>query len=186
MEMFKEYSRKISVLLDSFDWTVLTPLGEELFRVWKARNSVYICGNGGSAGNSNHIANDFTYGIAPQGKGLNIESLSANSSVITCLANDLSYVNIFSWQVKVKSRSGDILIVMSGSGNSANIIEALVTAKKLGVKTFAILGYDGGKAKDLADHVIHFQVDDMQIVEDCQLVVFHMVMKYLKEKIANA
>jgi len=79
----------------------------------------------------------------------------------------------------VQGNPGDLLIVLSGSGNSSNIIAALEQAKKMQITTCAILGYQGGKAKDLADQSIHFEVSDMQIAEDTQLIVGHMVMQYL-------
>lgn len=185
MEIFRKYSTDLSELLRSFDWESLASLANALLRAWKCGNMVYVCGNGGSAGNANHITNDFTYGIAPNSNGLRIESLNANASVLTCLANDLSYEHVFSRQLKTRGQKDDILIVLSGSGNSPNILEALEAAEEIKMKTFAILGFDGGKAKALADESIHFAINDMQISEDCQLIVGHMLMKYLKEQAKN-
>lgn len=158
-------------------------LADALHDAWRSGKMVYLCGNGGSAGNAIHLANDFNYGIDKgRGVGLRIEALPANSSVITCIANDEGYENIFSQQLKVKANPGDLLIVLSGSGNSPNIIKALETANALGMKTFAILGYSGGKAKSLAHTPIHFQVDDMQIAEDVQLIVGHILMQTLYKR----
>ena len=108
-------------------------------------------------------------------------ALSANPAVITCLANDVGYESIFSEQLAVQGQSGDLLIVLSGSGNSPNIIKVLGQAKPMGIKSFAILGYSGGRSKSLADVAIHFPVDDMQISEDMQLVVGHMIMQWLSQ-----
>jgi len=94
-------------------------------------------------------------------------------------ANDIGYDAIFSAQLAVQARRGDVLIALSGSGNSANVLKALEQAKSMGVKTYAILGYTGGKAKTMADVPIHFPVDDMQLSEDLQLVVGHMIMQWL-------
>ncbi len=105
--------------------------------------------------------------------------------MVTCLANDTGYQEIFSEQIRVKANPSDLLIVLSGSGNSENILRALEAAKKIGVKTCAILGFSGGKSKDLADLVIHFPIDDMQISEDLQLVVGHMCMQSLHDKISS-
>ena len=99
--------------------------------------------------------------------------------VITCLANDTGYENIYAHQLEVKSQKGDLLIALSGSGNSPNITKALDTANKIGLKTFAILAFTGGKCKELASTVIHFEIDDMQIAEDTQLVVGHLCMQWL-------
>lgn len=109
---------------------------------------VFLCGNGGSAGNAVHIANDMIYGIdRKSGKGLRAHALPANTSIITCLANDEGYEEIFAKQLAVYSCPGDILLVLSGSGNSPNILRTLDFANEHGLETFAILGFDGGKAK---------------------------------------
>ena len=113
---------------------------------------------------------------------MKVESLVSNSGVLTCLANDIGYENIFSEQLRVKGSKGDILIVLSGSGNSKNIINVLKVAKKLGIKSYAILGYNGGKAKLLADIPMHFKINDMQISEDIQIIISHLLMKLLNKK----
>ena len=159
-------------------------LSKELREAWIEGRNVFICGNGGSAANAIHIANDLHYGIGACGTGskipgLRIEALPANTGIITCLANDTGYENIYAHQLEVKSQRDDILIVLSGSGNSPNIIKALDTANKIGMKTFAILAFTGGKCKGLAKTVIHFEINDMQIAEDTQLVVGHLCMQWL-------
>ena len=111
---------------------------------------------------------------------MNVEALTANSSVLTCLANDIDYESIFSAQIKVKGDPLDLLLVLSGSGNSPNVIAALEVAKELGMETWAILGFSGGKCANLADNVIHLRVEDMQLAEDFQLIVGHMCMQWLK------
>ena len=147
---------------------------------WQSGKSIYFCGNGGSAGNAIHLANDFIYGAGLGfGRGLKVEALSANPAVLTCLANDIGYDQIYSEQIRVKGQSGDILIALSGSGNSPNILKALEVGNSLGLKTFAILGFDGGRAKHLAQIPIHFPVQDMQIAEDLQLIVGHICMQWL-------
>src|SRR3989338_4683866 len=110
---------------------------------------------------------------------MKVTALSANSAVITCLANDLGYEHIFSEQLAVQAQAGDLLIALSGSGDSPNIVSAIERARSLGVRSYAVLGYSGGKCKALADVAIHFPVDDMQIAEDLQLVVGHMLMQWL-------
>jgi D-sedoheptulose 7-phosphate isomerase len=99
--------------------------------------------------------------------------------VITCLANDEGYDQIYSLQLAVMARPDDVLIAFSGSGNSPNILKALEEGKRIGMKSYAVLGYSGGKAKALADVPIHFAIDDMQIAEDAQMVVGHMIMQWL-------
>ncbi len=159
------------------------PLGSALLEAWKTGNTIFLCGNGGSAGNAIHLANDLIYGAGKvNGTGLRVEALSANSAVITCLANDTGYENIYSEQIKVKGEAGDVLIALSGSGNSPNIINAIIQANNIGMKTFAIVGYSGGQSKELAQYSIHFAINDMQIAEDLQLVVGHMCMQWLSSQ----
>ena len=180
MSSFQEYSSRLQGVLAGADWSPVEQLAEELLSCWKDGRQLFICGNGGSAGNAVHIANDFLYGISKTyGSGLRVHALPANTAVITCLANDEGYDEIFSRQLAVQSDKGDVLIVLSGSGNSPNIIKALEAASDIGMKSFAILGYSGGKAKEMADVPIHFAIDDMQISEDLQTVVCHMVMQWL-------
>lgn len=163
-----------------FDWACVQDLAVEMKRCWLEGRQVFICGNGGSAGNAIHLANDYLYGIAKKtGGGLRVNALSANAAVITCLGNDVGYDRIYSEQLAVQGRAGDLLIVLSGSGNSPNIVAALEQARAMEIKSCAILGYSGGKSKALADIVVHFPIDDMQISEDMQLVVGHMLMQWL-------
>lgn len=177
---FSAYAGRLGAMLAGTDWSGVSLLAEDMLACWKEGRQVFLCGNGGSAANAVHLANDFIYGVAKTpGWGLKANALSANGAVMTCLANDVGYDSIFALQLGVLAAPGDRLIVFSGSGNSPNILAALENARKLGVKSFAVLGYSGGKAKALADVPIHFAIDDMQISEDLQLVVGHMVMQHL-------
>jgi D-sedoheptulose 7-phosphate isomerase len=159
-------------------------LAQALGQAWADGRNVYVCGNGGSAANALHMANDFHYGIGacgpgPRLPGLRVEALPANAGVITCLANDTGYANIYAHQLQVKGRPGDLLIVLSGSGNSANVVRALETATAMKIRSFAILAFSGGRCLELAEVPIHFRIDDMQIAEDTQLVVGHLCMQWL-------
>lgn len=177
---FADYAGRLQEVLQGSSWEGVEALARDLLECWQAKKQVFLCGNGGSAGNAIHLANDFLYGIAKtHGSGLRVNALSANTAVLTCLANDCGYDQIFSMQLAVQASKGDVLIALSGSGNSPNILKALEQARKSGVKSYAILGYSGGKAKSLADVAIHFAVDDMQIAEDMQLIVGHMLMQWL-------
>ena len=149
-------------------------------QAWNTGKRIYLCGNGGSAGNAIHLANDFTYGAGvKRGIGLRIEALPANASVLTCLANDIGYDKVFSEQLRVKAEAGDVLVVLSGSGNSPNVVKALEMGNELGMVTLAIVAYEGGRCKELAQHPMHFPIHDMQVAEDLQLIVGHMIMRQL-------
>lgn len=176
-----DYNNRLKWVLDSCDWSAVESLTVKLLEVWNRNAQVWLCGNGGSAENANHAANDFIYGLAPAGRGLRAHSLCANSSVVTCLANDVGYREIFSRQLAVLATQGDLLLVFSGSGNSENILEAIRTAKSMGLQTAGILGFSGGTAKAMLDYPIHFPVNDMQVSEDLQMMVIHMIVQYLKK-----
>jgi len=177
---FAGYAGRLQKVLQDASWDGVEVLARDLLACWNAKQQVFLCGNGGSAGNAVHLANDFLYGISKTyGSGLRVHALPANPSVLTCLANDCGYDEIFAMQLAVQAGPGDVLIALSGSGNSPNIVRALEQARKSAMKSYAILGYSGGKAKDLAGVAIHFAVEDMQIAEDLQLIVGHMLMQWL-------
>ena len=177
---FQDYAAKLTDALARQDWQNATLLANELAAAWREGRRVFICGNGGSAANAIHWANDFLYPVAKSGgKGMKMSALPANVSVLTCLANDIGYDNVFAAQLATEAEPGDLLIVLSGSGNSPNVIKALEQAKTSKMKSFALLGYSGGACKDLADVVLHFPIDDMQVVEDMQLIVGHMLLQAL-------
>ena len=179
-KLFSDYSGRLSAVLQGFDFTPVERLAYELRDCWQSGRQLFLCGNGGSGGNANHLANDFLYALSKtKGSGLRVHSLSANPSTLTCLANDEGYDQVFSLQLAVLARAGDVLVVFSGSGNSPNIVKALEEAKTIGMTSYALLGYSGGKAKALADVPIHFAIDDMQIAEDAQMVIGHMLMQWL-------
>jgi D-sedoheptulose 7-phosphate isomerase len=157
-------------------------LSRALLNCWITKKQAFIIGNGGSAGNAVHLANDFIYGISKHlGSGIRMHALPANQAMLTCLGNDVGYDNIFSYQLAVLANSGDLLIALSGSGNSQNILNALTQARTQGVKSYAVIGFDGGRAKTLCDQSIHVPVKDMQLSEDVQLIIGHMMMQWLRK-----
>lgn len=158
--------------------------------------SIFICGNGGSAATASHYAGDFNKGVnmgllnldgrysdgvsnAEKMLGIplyNFECLSDNVPMMMAISNDESYAEVFRFPLSIKMKEEDIVIGISGSGNSANILNAFDYAKKHGGKTVAIVGYCGGKMKEIADYCIHVDIDDMQIAEDLHMVLDHMMM----------
>ncbi|TMP43481.1 phosphoheptose isomerase [Pseudoalteromonas citrea] len=180
-----DYIEQLGRVLQSLDGNEVKKLVHTLLAMRKNKGTLYLCGNGGSAANAIHLANDFTFGIHPDGQAIKVEALPANSSILTCLGNDIGYDNIFSHQLKVKADKHDVLIVLSGSGNSANIINAIEQAKSICMHTVGILGFSGGKAKPLVDQVFHFDIQDMQISEDTQVVIGHILMKALYQELKH-
>lgn len=182
MRAFHDYLATSHQALDLLDLAAVERLAIAMRRVWVSGGQVLICGNGGSAANAIHLCNDLVYGASPMGaNGLRALALAANPSVMTCLANDVSYDQVFAYQVAVQGRPGDLLLVMSGSGNSPNVVNALVEARKRGLVTAAILGFSGGRCLTLADIAVHLPIEDMQIAEDLQQTVGHMVTRWLAE-----
>lgn len=180
LALFQEYHSSLSQALLQTDWAPAALLAEELDLARTEARQIHLCGNGGSAANAIHWANDLIFGAAKSGRGgLRAHALPANTAVTTCLANDLSYEEVFAAQLEVLGASRDILIVFSGSGNSPNVLRAINAARQKGIRSWAIVGFDGGRAKELADHTIHFPIHDMQVAEDCQMVLGHMVTRYL-------
>ncbi|QTH71051.1 SIS domain-containing protein [Pseudoalteromonas xiamenensis] len=181
----QDYVANLSLVLTQLESSRVRALVNQLLEMKRAGGTLYLCGNGGSAANAVHLANDFTFGISPSGNALKVEALSANSSVLTCLGNDIGYENIFSHQLKVKGHKNDVLMVLSGSGNSENIIRAISEAKQIGMHTVGILGFSGGKAKPMLDSAFHFDINDMQISEDTQVIIGHILMKALFKELSR-
>jgi D-sedoheptulose 7-phosphate isomerase len=179
----RSYQHRLTEAINQIPLSAVEQLAQALFHAWQSNSQVFLFGNGGSAANANHLANDLIYGISKQlGHALRVNSLSANTAILTCLANDEGYEHIYAHQLGVLASSNDLIIALSGSGNSPNILRALQTCKEQSLRSFAILGYQGGKAKSLATDPIHTPVNDMQISEDLQLIIGHMAMQWLYTK----
>jgi len=182
-----KYLTRFNAAIHAHDWSDLLPLVDALEACWRDDRQLFLCGNGGSAANAVHLANDFLYGIdKPAGHGLRVTALPANTAIITCLANDVAYAEVYAQQLTALARRGDLLVVLSGSGNSPNIVRALEKGRELGLMSFAILGFTGGRCLQLADHPIYFPVNDMQVAEDLQMMVGHMIMQHLCGKRVGA
>lgn len=183
MNITKKYIYNLNKIISSKDFEKKIDIAYKiLLDTWRKNKNIFICGNGGSAANAIHIANDYLLCLGNKNKkAAKIEALPANSSVLTCLANDLSYEKIFSEQLKIKGSSGDLLILLSGSGNSKNLIRAIKEAKKMNIKTLSILGFSGGKCKKLSDISIHHEIRDMQVSEDLQMITLNICMQKLNK-----
>ncbi len=139
---------------------------------------IITCGNGGSASTASHYITDWNkmYNLATGNKFRGL-SLTDNIGLITAYGNDINYNEVFAGQVKTIMDDGDLLVVVSGSGNSPNILKAIEAARKADGKILGVLGYDGGKALPMCDEVFHVPSWDMQICEDIHLSFGHLVMK---------
>lgn len=152
-------------------------LMEEVEKAREKGATIYICGNGGSAATASHYCCDFNKGVSGYSdKNTNFVCLSDNIATITAIANDISYDEIFSYQLKSRMKKDDVLFVISGSGNSKNIVKAMEVAKEKGNKILGLCGYNGGKVKEMSDVCVHVNIDNMQIVEDVHMIVDHCLM----------
>lgn len=178
-----DYCNDLRSMINNIDIKSISDFLNLMKNAAKSKRKIYICGNGGSASTASHFAGDYNKGLKDY--GFDFICLSDNLPTIMAIANDISYDEIFRYQVKNKLRSNDIVIGISGSGNSQNIVNVLDYAKQCGAYTVGVTGYDGGKVKQMVDLAIHFPINDMQVVEDLHLILNHMTMRILKEEKEN-
>ena len=176
----KNYLDKFSKTFTNENLIQIENFCKLLKKTIKNEKNVFICGNGGSAANAIHMSNDINLILTKKKYISNVEALSSNQAILTCIANDFGYEKIFSEQIKIKGKRGDLLICLSGSGNSSNIIYAIKEANRQSMTTFCFLGYDGGNAKSKTKHFFHFKNSDMQHAEDSQILINHICSKWLK------
>lgn len=153
---------------------------------YEKNKMIFIIGNGGSSAIASHFAQDLAKGVIPDmntEKRFKALSLTDNMPFITAVANDDGYENVFASQLKTYSNEGDLLIIISGSGNSPNVISAAKYAKEKKMKLAGITGFDGGKLKKLSDISIHIEMNDYCTVESIHTIILHYVILHLKEEI---
>ncbi len=158
-------------------------LAHDLFRCWKQGRTVFTCGNGGSAANASHLAQDLNKGTNPDGIGARMRTICLCDSVpkLTAWSNDVSYEAVFSAQLVDLGQQGDLLIAISGSGNSRNVLNAVDVAHDLEMRTWGVTGFDGGKLIGSAHRCIHVPCDHMGQVEVVHDALFHWLTDYLHE-----
>lgn len=151
-----------------------------LWKAWSEDRTVFIVGNGGSASTASHMANDLSkQAHIPGRKPLRAYALTDSVEVLTAIANDSGYENVFATQLKTHARPGDLLVVISCSGNSPNLVKAIEVAKRLGLTTIAFGGLDGGRTRDLCDHYVHVPSYDYGHIETAHLLIEHLLTKLL-------
>ena len=161
-------------------------LVELLLSAFDRDRTVFLIGNGGSAANASHFAQDLAKGTAPgleSKRRLRALSLADNVGFLSALANDVGYERVFEQQLRTLARPGDLLVAISGSGNSPNILRAVEWAREQGLETLGVTGFDGGKLRGMVDHALHVPCDDMGMCETLHAAVFHCAMTGLRERI---
>ena len=174
------YFEREKATLDAISKEDLNKLMNVLVDARDAGKTIFIMGNGGSAATASHYVCDFNKGIS-YGKDKMFKFICLNDNIPTMMAyaNDLSYADVFVGPLKNFMQPGDIVIGISGSGNSENVVRAIQYANENGGETVGLTGYGGGKVKQLSKYNVHVPIDDMQITEDLHMVLDHCMMKIL-------
>ena len=181
------YIEYLSKVLKAINPNEISVFIDVLLDARKCGKNIFFIGNGGSAATASHFANDLAIGTNSYEKPFRAISLSDNQAIITAIANDFGYEDIFSRQLQVLGCSGDVLVGISASGNSPNLIKAFNYAKQAQMKTFAITAFDGGKMKLIADAGIHVPTGFKEYgpAEDAHMVMDHLVGAYLIRRVAQ-
>lgn len=173
----KNYSKKLSEALDSINEDLIKALFDEISVRVDTPSKIFLLGNGGSLANAEHISGDYLKSFSINNKQLNISSPGSNACYLTAISNDLSYEDAYSVLVSSLIQNGDLIIYLSGSGNSMNLVKCARKAKNKNFTQVSITAFNGGALSEIVDIPIVLKIDDMEIAEDCQLIIFH----YLKQ-----
>lgn len=175
---YLEYLNKV---LKGIDTGAIGRFIQTLLDVREGGAAIYFIGNGGSAATASHFANDLAIGTNSYDKPFRVISLTDNQAIITALGNDFGYEEIFVRQLRVLGKEGDVVVGISASGNSPNLIRTFEYAKSAGIKTVAITAFDGGKMKQMADQCIHVPTSPKEYgpAEDAHMILDHLIGAYL-------
>jgi phosphoheptose isomerase/phosphoglycolate phosphatase-like HAD superfamily hydrolase len=185
-EELSTYSKEVSEGILKTDFNVLADIAYRLINAKINGKTIFTAGNGGSAATASHMVNDLIKGCRVFGReGFRAFCLNDSTPVMTCLANDFSYKDIYSVQLKTLAKSGDIFIVFSGSGNSPNIVDGVKTAKEMGLHTIGFSGRDGGKLKGLCDTLLIAPTYSMEQLEDMHMLYEHALACTIRNKLKN-
>ncbi len=186
----KGYFSYLSSLLDELDTNAIASFADEMESARKNQNTIFFIGNGGSASTASHMANDFGTDIRKKGGSdlpFRALSLTDNNAVMMAIANDDGYGNLFVNQLRIHYRPGDILVAISASGNSSNIVCAAEWVKEKGGIVMSLVGFDGGRLKEISDVVIHVksQKGEYGPVEDVHMIMDHLLANWLQYKVMS-
>lgn len=175
-----EYAAAINDTLKRVDALQLDAACEAILRVTEMGGHIYVAGNGGSAAIADHLCCDLTKGTATlKHKTISTHSLSSNVALYSAIANDYGFEQVFSTQVGFFAKPGDVLIAISSSGNSQNILNAVHQAKTLGMTVIGLSGFEGGKLKESSDIQLHADIRNYGVVEDCHQALMHILAQYI-------
>lgn len=180
------YFDRLRDTIDRIPLERIERVGEILFRAYQHNKQVFVVGNGGSAATASHMACDLGKNtIGPNQRRFRILSLTDNTPLLTALANDVGYEHVFSEQLVNLIRPGDVLIVVTGSGRSPNILQAMRYSRERAATVIALLGFDGGPARELADEHVLVPSDDYGLIEDLHMIFNHVLVWYFRERLED-
>ncbi len=179
-KQIKDYLELEISILNKLDQKEINNAMNLLEKTREKGSNVYVFGNGGSAATASHMENDFNKGVSEKlEKKYRFQCINANMATIMAIANDNGYERVFEQQLENKLTEEDVIVAISGSGNSENVVRAVKYAKKQGCKVIGMTGYSGGVLKELSDISLHVPLDNMQITEDIHIIFNHMMMYIL-------
>ncbi|MEO8069969.1 MAG: SIS domain-containing protein [Acidobacteriota bacterium] len=182
----RAYADRLISLLNDLDET---QVAAAIDQIWAARESgarIFLVGNGGSAATASHFANDLTVGACGGAKPFRAISLVDNTALLTCLANDFGYPQVFVKQLETQMTPGDVVVALSASGNSENILRAVEFANARGNATIAVVGFDGGRLLRIAGTAVHMRtaLGEFGPAEDLHLILDHVITGFLAKRCA--
>jgi D-sedoheptulose 7-phosphate isomerase len=184
MRKAQEYLSLVKDTIDKMDHSAIEAAANAFYDTYQKGGNIYTMGNGGSGAPASHAAGDFlkgaSYGLD---KRFRMICLNDNAAAMMAIANDIGYEDIFVEQLKNFIKPDDLVIGISGSGNSENVVRAIGLAKEKGAKTMAMTGFGGGKIAEMADISVNAPVDDMEVTEDLHMVVFNIIKKEMQSRL---
>jgi len=179
-ESFVEHRLVISKVQENCIDDIFT-VGKLLIQALSVGGTIYWCGNGGSAADSQHLAAELVGRFKGDRKALRSVALSTDSSVLTCVANDYGFESIFSRQIEALARSEDVLVGISTSGNSSNVLNAVNAAKTIGMQTVGMLGKNGGKVRNIVDHAIIVPSNTTARIQEAHILIGHCLCDIIED-----
>lgn len=179
-----DYVRMLKALLDDLDPALIARLVDTIFDAYQRDARLVMCGNGGSGSTSSHLVCDFQKNVfLDGGKPFEVVALTDSPALLLAWGNDTSFDNVFAGQARTWLREGDVLLAISGSGNSKNVLEAVKVADEVGATTIGFCGYEGGKLADAVQIPVVARQANMQQVEDIHMILGHIVFSALRDRI---
>jgi D-sedoheptulose 7-phosphate isomerase len=186
VEVIRKYLDDVAAAAQAVDLAVVEQAIGAMEAAYRGRHGVFAVGNGGSAANASHFAQDLAKGALRDDAAIRFPVLSLVDSTpfLTAVANDIGYEDVFVFQLRQFAKPGDWLIAVSGSGNSPNIIKAVDFARDLGVRVMGFTGFDGGRLRTLSDISVHVPLEDMCQTEAVHSVLMHLIVDVLRDRLA--